>query len=225
MQKRLDSILSELQCPFKLLEGKSLIHSRDLGFPVKQLPDVFTHFASRWKDPICSASLCRRRRSSSRSPKALRCRMQRVYTASRARRSLVPKTPSRKHLLSPLLDEPVLGHKELLSKVASSSPGSFDVHTPPSPTKAVNPKPYVDSNTTSPPASPSPGASYKETRNQMLGADYSHQVRRRPRARPALAAPHRPNALPNSTSRPAHTTRVVATGSSSSSSGATTSTL
>ncbi|EST05766.1 DNA photolyase, N-terminal [Kalmanozyma brasiliensis GHG001] len=173
VQKRLDGILGDLQCPFKLLEGKSLIHSRDLGFPVKQLPDVFTHFRKQVEGPDMF-------RAPLEAPTKLKPFPDNVDVQDDAgvynlstKDEFSNKEAVEKHLLSPLLEEPVLGHKELLSKVTSSSPTEFDVPHSAFPyrggeTEALKRLEHYFASGKS-----SPGASYKETRNQMLGADYS----------------------------------------------------
>ncbi|SPO25182.1 related to Deoxyribodipyrimidine photolyase [Ustilago trichophora] len=173
VQKRLDSILSDLQCPFKMFEGKSLIHSRDLGFPVKQLPDVFTHFRKQvegpdmFRQPLPPPTKLKPfphvQLSDSPGAFALSSKQQEGYD----KKEIVEK-----HLLQPLLDQPVLGHKELLSKVLSSD-ASLNVPHSAFPykggeTEALRRLDHYFSGGKS-----SPGASYKETRNEMLGPDYS----------------------------------------------------
>ncbi|GAK64152.1 cryptochrome DASH-like [Moesziomyces antarcticus] len=173
VQRRLDAILADLQCPFKLLEGKSLIHSRDLGFPVKQLPDVFTHFRKQVESPDMF-------REPVPAPDKLKPFAEvQVDDApgcfglsSKSAQGFDRKETVEKHLVQPLLDEPVLGHKELLSKVASS-PATFDVPHSAFPyrggeTEALQRLEHYFGG-----AKSSPAAHYKETRNQMLGADYS----------------------------------------------------
>ncbi|CDS00413.1 hypothetical protein [Sporisorium scitamineum] len=139
VQKRLERVLGELQCPFKLFEGKSLIHSRDLG-KLKPFPKV----------EIADA--------------------EGVYALS-ASKGLDTKEAVQKHLLQPLLDEPVLGHNELLSKVFSN--GTINVPHSAFPYKGGETEALRRLDHYFNGGKSSPGASYKETRNQMLGADYS----------------------------------------------------
>ncbi len=175
VQNRLSSILGDLQCPFKMFEGKSLIHSRDLGFPVKQLPDVFTHFRKQVEGPDMF-------REPVEAPKKLKPFPEQVLgdvqdsagvfgLSSKQSEGLDKKETVEKYLLQPLLDDPVLGHKELLSKVAKggSSAVEFDVPHSAFPYKGGESEALKRLDT----YFASHASHYKETRNEMLGPDYS----------------------------------------------------
>ncbi|CBQ70960.1 related to Deoxyribodipyrimidine photolyase [Sporisorium reilianum SRZ2] len=170
VQRRLQGVLEGMGVQMKMLEGKSLIHSRDLGFAVSQLPDVFTHFRKQVEgDDMFRAPLPAPSRLKP-FPRVDVDDAEGVYALSAAK-GLDTKDAVEKCLLQPLLAHPVLGHKELLSKVLKGN-------TPEVPHSAF---PYKGGETEAlarlehyfTGAKSSPGASYKETRNQMLGADYS----------------------------------------------------
>ncbi|SOV09081.1 related to Deoxyribodipyrimidine photolyase [Ustilago sp. UG-2017a] len=144
VQKRLDAVLGQLQCPIKLFEGKSLIHSTDLPFPVEQLPDVFTHFRKQVERPDMFREPVQAPSKLNPFPKDVSIPdSSRVFSLSTKKEEVVEK-----HLLKPLLEEPALGHNELL--------------------KALKQLDHYFAG-----GKRSPGATYKETRNEMLGADYS----------------------------------------------------
>ncbi|KAJ9478672.1 putative Deoxyribodipyrimidine photo-lyase, mitochondrial (putative) [Pseudozyma hubeiensis] len=173
VQKRLERILQDLQCPIKMFEGKSLIHSRDLGFPVSKLPDVFTHFRKQvegddmFRPPLPAPEKLKPFAQVSVQDSAG------VYSLSDKKdQGLDKKETVEKHLLKPLLDEPVLGHDEVLSKVLSST-GEIDVPHSAFPYRGGETEALCRLDHYFSGGKSSPGASYKETRNQMLGADYS----------------------------------------------------
>ncbi|TKY87726.1 hypothetical protein EX895_003307 [Sporisorium graminicola] len=170
VQKRLERILNDLQCPFKLFEGKSLIHSRDLGFAVKQLPDVFTHFRKQVEGPDIFTAPLPAPTKLKPFPAVDVADAEGVYALSSSRR-LDSKQEVEKHLLQPLLDEPVLGHTEQLAKVLRD--GVVDVPHSAFPYKGGETEALKRLDHYFGGGKSSPGASYKETRNQMLGADYS----------------------------------------------------
>ncbi|UTT96905.1 hypothetical protein NDA17_004807 [Ustilago hordei] len=169
VQKRLDTLLGQLQCPIKLFEGKSLIHSTDLPFPVEQLPDVFTHFRKQverpdmFREPVQAPSKLKPFPKDVSIPDSAG-----VFSLSTKKEEEVEK-----HLLKPLIEQPALAHNELLSKVFNQSTGQVNVAHSAFPykggeTEALKQLDYYFAG-----GKRSPGASYKETRNQMLGAGYS----------------------------------------------------
>lgn len=173
VQKRLEGILSDLQCPFKLLEGKSLIHSRDLGFPVKQLPDVFTHFRKQVEGPDMFRAPLPAPEKLKPFPEVDVPDSAGVFgLSSKTSEGFDKKEVIEKHLLKPLLKEPVLGHQELLSKV-SDSEGKTDVPHSAFPYRGGETEALKRLNHYFEAGKSSPGAHYKETRNEMLGPDYS----------------------------------------------------
>lgn len=108
VQKRLDTVLGQLQCPIKLFEGKSWIHSTDLPFPVEQLPDVFTHFRKQVERPDMF-------REPVQAPSKLKPFPKDVSIPDSA--GLFPLSTKKeeeveKHLLKPLLEQPALAHNE-----------------------------------------------------------------------------------------------------------------
>lgn len=178
VQRRLETILTDLQCPFKLLEGKSLIHSHDLGFPVKDLPDVFTHFRKQVEGPNMFRAPLPAPQKLKPFPEVSVPDAVGVYgLSSKTEQGLDKKDKVESLLVKPLLDEPVLGHKELLSKVAASpSSTEFNVAYSAFPFKGGETEALARLDHYFSGGKSSPGATYKETRNKMLGADYSTKL-------------------------------------------------
>lgn len=173
IQKRLQRMLSDVQCRMHMFETKSLIHSRDLGFPVSKLPDVFTHFRKQvernriWRAPLASPD---RLKPFAEVPVEDAAG---VYSLSANKQhGLDRKNAVEKCLLQPLLDNPVLAHNELLARVMCKR-GQVDVAHSAFPYRGGETEALARLDHYFDRSDSCPAASYKQTRNQMLGTDYS----------------------------------------------------
>ncbi|EPQ29915.1 uncharacterized protein PFL1_02588 [Pseudozyma flocculosa PF-1] len=167
VEKRLQRILDDLQCPLQLREGKSLVHPDDLGFPIQDLPDVFTHFKKQvegpdmFRPPLPAPAKLKPFAKLDALPEG-----PGVYALSAEKQEAWDKKDNvEKALLKPLLDEPTLGH-ELLRKEGEDGPTAFPWTG--GETQALERLEHYFSG-----GKQAPAASYKETRNGMLGVDYS----------------------------------------------------
>ncbi|KAN0060114.1 hypothetical protein ACQY0O_008088 [Thecaphora frezii] len=167
VEKRLRRILSDLQCPLMLREGKSLIHPYDLGFPIRDLPDVFTHFKKQvegpdmYRQPLPAPDKLKPFAQLDRLPDE-----PGVYPLlPDGQGSWDNKDEVERALLKPLLDEPMLA-QELLRKEGEEGPTAFPWTG--GETEALERLEHYFNG-----GKDAPAASYKETRNGMLGLDYS----------------------------------------------------
>ena len=170
VEKRLRSLLSDLQCSFRLEEGKSLIHPADLGFPIKKLPDVYTQFRKQVEGPEmyrlpvdapCKFKPFPELEALSVSDEAGVYSISTKKSEGFDRREVVESI-----LLGPLRDSPMLGH-ELLKKGEKGTPtNAFPFKG--GETEALDRLEHYFLG-----GQNAPAAKYKETRNGMLGVDYS----------------------------------------------------
>lgn len=167
-ERKIQGELKQSGTPLKFFHGKTLVHPDDLGFPIKDLPDVFTQFRKR----VESQGF----RNPHPTPEKLKPFPELpeikegagVYSLSN-RKEFNNVGPVLDALLKPLRDNPSPGnHTKLKSKelqgVASALPFKGGE------TEALDRIEHYFGNKVGQQA---PAASYKETRNGLLGVDYS----------------------------------------------------
>ncbi|PWN53911.1 cryptochrome [Violaceomyces palustris] len=171
VEKRLRRSLTDLQCPLRLEEGKSLIHPRDLGFPIRDLPDVFTHFKKRVEGPEMY-------RMPVDAPKKLKPLPELgtipdapgVYSLWTKKEEGYDKRETlEKFLLRPLQDEPMLASDLMRKEGQAGVPSAF-------PYKGGETEALERLERYFAGGAQSHAAKYKETRNGMLGEDYSTKM-------------------------------------------------
>lgn len=59
IESKIKNALSKFDVPLKMVHGRSLLHPEDLDFPIQELPDVYTSFRKRvegqgWREPLPS---------------------------------------------------------------------------------------------------------------------------------------------------------------------------
>ncbi|CAO1613629.1 unnamed protein product [Parajaminaea phylloscopi] len=167
VEKKIEKALAESNTPIKFFHGKTLVHPDDLGFSIEELPDVFTQFRKRvesqgFRNPLPAPD---KLKPFPEMPKVEEG--PGVYSLG-ARKELSEVKPVLDALLKPLFDDPSPGnHTKLRSKelegVASALPFKGGE------TEALERMEYYFGAK----AGQAPAASYKETRNGLLGVDYS----------------------------------------------------
>lgn len=159
-EDRIRDCLSDTQTPLKLLHTRTLIDPRDLPFPIKDLPDVYTSFRKQVEAPDMY-------REPVPAPDKLKeyATLPDIENSKGAFKIDMSEGDLLEGLLKPLEDEPgplPISAKEIEQNELSAFPYSGGE------TEALERLEHYFKG-----GKQSPAYSYKETRNGMLGADYS----------------------------------------------------
>lgn len=160
-EQKIRNALSRTQVPIKAFHHRTLIHPNDLPFPIKDLPDIFTQFRKRveapdmYRDPLPAPGKLKP------FPEMPEVRQERgVYQVKQNEEETLQQ------LLAPLEKDPgpIAGPTDDDVDAASLSAFPFKGGE----TEALERLEHYFSG-----GKDAPAALYKETRNGMLGTDYS----------------------------------------------------
>lgn len=168
IENKIRSALSASRTPLEFFHGKTLVHPDDLGFSIKDLPDVFTQFRKRvesqgFRNPLPAPEKFKPFPELPKIPEG-----PGLYSLD-ARKELSGMQAVLDALLKPLFDDPSPGnHTKLKSKELQSVSSALPFKG--GETEALA---RIEHYFGAKLENHAPAASYKETRNGLLGVDYS----------------------------------------------------